>query len=110
MMAGPSLSDPATLRPVSGVIPMPTVPFTPALRKEYDRLFETCVIRAARLAEIDAVATRLVDNRARYEQVTASCGVPWPVVAVIHNMEASLKFTSHLHNGDPLIARTVQVP
>ena len=89
---------------------MPTVPFSPALRKEYARLFESCVIRPTRLAEVDAVAKRLVDNRTRYEQVSTSCGVPWPVVAVIHNMEASLNFKSHLHNGDPLTARTVQVP
>ncbi len=31
-------------------------------------------------------------------------------IAVIHNMEASQNFNKHLHNGDPLTARTVQVP
>lgn len=89
---------------------MPTVTLTEALRKDYDRLFESCVIRPSRLAEVDATADRLAANRARYARVSTSTGVPWPVVAVVHNMEASLKFTSHLHNGDPLTARTVQVP
>jgi lysozyme family protein len=89
---------------------MAKVTLTPALRNDYERLFESCVIRPSRLAEVDAAADRLVANRARYERVSASSGVPWPVVAVIHNMEASLRFTSHLHNGDPLTARTIQVP
>lgn len=40
----------------------------------------------------------------------ASTGVPWFVIGVIHNMEGSLNFKTHLHNGDPLAARTVQVP
>src|SRR5439155_371250 len=32
------------------------------------------------------------------------------VVAVIHSMEAGGDFTRHLHNGDPLTARTTHVP
>jgi lysozyme family protein len=36
--------------------------------------------------------------------------VPWYIIAAIHNMEASQKFNGHLHNGDPLTARTVHVP
>ncbi len=32
------------------------------------------------------------------------------MVAVVHNMESSQNFTRHLHNGDPLTARTVKVP
>jgi len=37
-------------------------------------------------------------------------GIPWYFIAVIHNMESGMNFTKHLHNGDPLTARTVQVP
>lgn len=89
---------------------MAAVRFTPALRAEYARLFQTCVIRGSRLSEVDTTVDRLVAHRRRYEDVSASSGVPWPVVAVLHNMESSLKFTGHLHNGDPLTARTIQVP
>jgi lysozyme family protein len=32
------------------------------------------------------------------------------VIALIHSLEASLNFTTHLHNGDPLTARTIHVP
>jgi len=36
--------------------------------------------------------------------------VPWAFVGIIHGLECSFDFTKHLHNGDPLSARTVQVP
>ena len=36
--------------------------------------------------------------------------MPWWFVALIHAMESSLSFTHHLHNGDPLTARTRNVP
>ena len=36
--------------------------------------------------------------------------MPWWVVGILHSMECGLSFHQHLHNGDPLSARTVQVP
>jgi lysozyme family protein len=36
--------------------------------------------------------------------------IPWYVVAVIHHMEGSSNFKTHLHNGDPLTGYTVNVP
>jgi len=57
-----------------------------------------------------AVVTKIVTNRPRYEAVQTKTNVPWYIVAVIHSMEGSLNFKTHLHNGDPLTARTVHVP
>jgi lysozyme family protein len=53
---------------------------------------------------------RIHENQSRYEQVEGSCGVPWQVIAALHHREASGSFKCHLHNGDPLTARTVHVP
>lgn len=89
---------------------MAKVQLTPALRADYDRLFETCVVRPQRAAIVDSLTDKLAANKARYETVAGPLGLPWAFVAVIHNMEASQSFTCHLHNGDPLTARTVQVP
>jgi lysozyme family protein len=89
---------------------MPKVSLTASLRREYETLFDECAIRPERAAGIQTIATKLVANKKRYEDVTDATGVPWFFVAVVHNMEASGKFTCHLHNGDPLTARTVQVP
>lgn len=35
---------------------------------------------------------------------------PWYVVGVLNELEGGSQFTKHLHNGDPLTARTTHVP
>src|SRR5438034_11494018 len=83
---------------------------TQGLRREYTLLYKSCLIRSARKAVIDRIARGLAANRARYEKVANAVGMPWYVVAVIHSIEAGGDFTRHLHNGDPLTARTTHVP
>jgi lysozyme family protein len=86
------------------------VNFTESLKQEYQHLFDTCRIRPARAATVLSLVNKIVSNRSRYEAVGNPLGVPWHFVGIIHNMEASLNFKTHLHNGDPLTARTVHVP
>lgn len=81
-----------------------------ALRAEYQSLFDSCQIDAAQQPAINAQVDRILAARARYDGVAGPIGVPWYVVGVLHSMEAGLRFDRHLHNGDPLGARTVQVP
>jgi lysozyme family protein len=83
---------------------------TKELRDEYTRLFGACAADEDRKEEIEAIITRIMKNRARYEAVEARTGVPWFVIGVIHNMEADGDFSRHLHNGDPLTGRTFQEP
>ena len=89
---------------------MATIAFTAALRAEYQSLFDTCQANAPKRAEVDRLATRLLANRARYGDVGDELGIPWQVIAVIHSMECAQDFRLHLHNGDPLSARTTHVP
>lgn len=89
---------------------MATLTLTNALRLEYEELFDTCMVRPQYARLIENIVDKLVDNKETYEAASAASGVPWHFIAVVHNMEASLKFKTHLHNGDPLTARTVQVP
>lgn len=86
------------------------MPLTDDMRKEYSNLFDTCEIQPAHLAEVDSIATKILANRSRYERVGTPLGIPWYFIGVVHNMESSLDFTKHLHNGDPLTARTFHVP
>lgn len=79
-------------------------------KTNYEKLFASCVIREAKYAEIDAIVSKMVANKSRYQAVGDPLNIPWYVIAIIHCMEANLKFTTHLHNGDPLTSRTVQVP
>lgn len=55
-------------------------------------------------------AAKLAANKSRYEAVCANTAIPWQVVAVIHARESGSSFLTHLHNGDPLSAKTVHVP
>jgi lysozyme family protein len=89
-------------------MPANTVNFGVALATEYQTLFNTCTIRPDR--GVDRLVNSLDASRARYLKVGDALAVPWHVVAVIHNMESSQGFDAHLHNGDPLTARTVQWP
>lgn len=89
---------------------MPAPKFTAALAKEYSDLFNRCEITADKMAEVEGVVQRILHFQDRYTPVAAQSTVPWHVIAVIHNMECSLDFTQHLHNGDSLKQRTVNEP
>lgn len=89
---------------------MPAVTFTSALAGEYETLFNTCAVRPDRAAAVERIADRLLAQMPRYRAVGEPLGIPWYFIAVVHNMESGQRFDRHLHNGDPLTARTVQVP
>jgi lysozyme family protein len=80
------------------------------LREDYVRLWQAMRIPAGTVAAVDARVRAIARGAPRYDQVSNATGVPWYVIGIIHEMEAGLKFTAHLHNGDPLTDRTVQVP
>jgi lysozyme family protein len=83
---------------------------TDALRVEYKQMFDTETINTGKQPAVEGLIASLVANQARYHAVGDPLGMPWHVVAVIHNMESSQNFNKHLHNGDPLTARTTHVP
>jgi lysozyme family protein len=61
-------------------------------------------LRANRIHAFDMVAKRLCAQAAkdRYHAVEAATGVPWFVVAVIHEREATQSWNAQLGQGDPL--------
>ncbi|WP_156460715.1 hypothetical protein [Sphingomonas sp. Leaf339] len=99
----------------SGVDPASLIEEAPApafdaLRGPYQILFDDCRVPATKAGVVAWHRMMLLKGRPQYERVAAATGVPWWFVGIVHAMEASFSFTSHLHNGDPLSARTVQVP
>jgi len=80
------------------------------LREEYERLFRTCQIRPEHQKAVDADAVRIEKSRDRYMAVGAGTAIPWWIIGAIHMLESNGSFNRHLHNGDPLKARTVRVP
>ena len=85
-------------------------PLTDDLRRGYEGLFETCVINTGRIDDVNQLIARILPSQQRYQAVAGPLAIPWYFVALVHAMEASLNFNCHLHNGDPLTARTVNVP
>ena len=59
-----------------------------------------------------SVAKHLVapDAKTRYRNVEAKTGVPWAVIAVIHERESSQDWTGSLAQGDPWNGISVHVP
>ncbi len=97
--------------PEPAAVPPETVPIVnPNWAENYTELWNTMTIRPEWKAAANAIAQKIVTNQSRYASAVAGTAVPWWFVAIVHAMECSLRFDQHLHNGDPLSARTVRVP
>ncbi len=83
---------------------------TPTLREEYQKLYDQCSPTKEKLSEVNTIINKILNNRSRYEQVASATGVPWNFIGILHSIEDTLNFKDHLHNGDPLTSRTVNVP
>lgn len=89
---------------------MATISFTKTLQKQYEDLYTSMEIRLDKLSIVESNVDKILQNKSRYQAVGSPLQVPWYFVAIIHSMESSRNFSRHLHNGDPLTARTRQVP
>jgi len=61
---------------------------------------------------LDEIAHRLcaADAKIHYEAVAVKTGVPWFVIAVIHEREASQSWRANLSQGDPWDRISIHVP
>ncbi|WP_316171260.1 hypothetical protein [Bradyrhizobium sp. SZCCHNRI1058] len=66
--------------------------------------------RARSTSDFASVARRLVTGKSRYQAVSVQAGVPWYVIAVIHERESSQSWTASLAQGDPWDHVSVHVP
>lgn len=60
--------------------------------------------------KLGLAARSLVASKSRYQVVEAKTGVPWWIIAVIHEREASQNWNTQLGQGDPLNKVSVHVP
>jgi lysozyme family protein len=72
--------------------------------------WNAATVRPDKLAAVAAIVDRIMADKARYVAVDNQTGVPWYVIAGLHNMESSGSFRHHLHEGSPLTGRTKFVP
>jgi len=82
------------------------------LRDDYLAQYDRCETRSERADSVAWQVDTLLTprNRSQYEAVGQQLGIPWYFIGAIHSLEAGFNFSAHLHNGDPLRRRTVQVP
>ncbi|WP_107807036.1 hypothetical protein [Nodularia spumigena] len=80
---------------------------TPELRKEYLDNWSNCSIKPNYQRDLDQAVSQIEKHQSRYKSVSEETSVPWYVIAIIHGLEASYKFNTHLHNGDPLTGLTI---
>jgi lysozyme family protein len=78
----------------------------------YDENWAALKVSRDWLTDVDTIIDKVfLRNQGRYQDISRRTdATPWFVIAIIHFMEASGRFDKHLHNGDPLTARTRLVP
>lgn len=81
-----------------------------ALRQDYNEKWKGLEIRPEWRHEVDDSVLRIARGQQTYREIEAATGVPWFVVGLIHELEASCNFSRQLHNGDLLTARTRNEP
>ena len=83
---------------------------TKQLRDLYVTRFASCAPLAP--AAVASAWGTISSRRSMYEDLRQLTGgtIPWHVLGVLHMMERGCSLKHHLHNGDPLTARTVHVP
>jgi lysozyme family protein len=60
--------------------------------------------------DASATARRLVAAKVHYQAVEKATGVPWAIIAVIHEREASQSWSGSLAQGDPWNQVSIHVP
>lgn len=107
----------ATLAVAAGVVAAGTVSLiagapklTPQLRAEYARLWAGMKIRPDKSNYVTARVDRISHFEDQYRIVGKATGVPWWVIGLIDELEGGGGCATHLHNGDSLKRRTVNVP
>jgi lysozyme family protein len=80
------------------------------LKSEYQIYFDACSVKPDRQSNLDFYTSRLTKFKTVYSDVGNDLHIPWYFIGIIHAMECGFDFNLHLHNGDPLTARTVHVP
>ena len=86
------------------------VVYGPSMAAELRQLWTTMEFRDSRKPIAVKQAGAIARAKDRYRAVGDPLGIPWVWIGCVHQLEGCLDFTTHLHNGDSLSARTVHVP
>ena len=79
-------------------------------RPHHAKLLDSVEIRPSWKGRISKTVHRIKLHEKEYKKAGERSGVPWQVVAALHNMESTGSFKKHLHEGSSLRGRTRWVP
>ena len=80
------------------------------LRSDYANLWQRMEVQPDKVQAVNAIANRLLGSKSVYQKVSQTTGVPWFVIAALHNRESDADFDTYLGNGEPLNHVTRLVP
>lgn len=75
-------------------------------KEKYELLWVNCQITG----DVDFVVNKIKRHKARYLHGQKLSGVPWYIIAGIHNMEAGGSFSRNMVNGQRIDRRTTIIP
>jgi len=78
--------------------------------EQYVKHYKTLWVSSYVTKKIPKIIKKIHDNESRYFRAEGLTGVPWYVVACIHNMECSQRFDRNQLNGQRLDRVTTWVP
>lgn len=78
------------------------------MNPDYQALWDSMTVLNPK--SIQKIGDLIYSLKDRYEAVVDGTIMPWEFVGCIHYREGDLDFNTHLHNGDSLQHRTVNVP
>ena len=80
------------------------------LRTRYASQWAKMNITLDHVGDVDRIARRAIASKARYELVESKTGVPWFLIAALHERESGRDFTTQLAQGDPLNGVSSHIP
>lgn len=82
------------------------------LKKANANRWKAMHVTTSLMPVIDKVSSRLANPKAkaRYETISKKTGVPWFIIAVIHERESSQSWKANLAQGDPWNKVSIHVP
>ena len=80
------------------------------LRSDYADLWRRMELLPGKVQAVSTIANRLIGFKSTYQKVSQATGVPWFVIAALHNRESDADFDTYLGNGEPLNRVTRLVP
>jgi lysozyme family protein len=82
----------------------------PSLTQSNEDRWSAAAVRPSQAKSFTSVAKRLVAGKSRYQGLEAATGVPWFVISVIHEREASQRWDRSIAQGDPWNRVSVHTP